>query len=63
MNTQGEISLITGRYMCNNCGKTIIVSAGEVLPVCPGCDRHGGTWSMVTDLSWVIPNQAGPHIG
>jgi hypothetical protein len=63
MNTHGEISLITGRYMCSNCGKTVIVNAGELLPLCPGCNRVEGTWSLVTDLSWVMPNSTGSRPG
>jgi hypothetical protein len=62
MNTQGEMSLVTGRYMCNNCGKTIIVNAGEVLPLCPGCNRPDGAWSMVTDLSWVTTSPTVPPL-
>lgn len=63
MSRQGEISLITGRYMCSNCGKTIIVSAGEMLPVCPGCNQPNISWTIVTDLSWVMPNQTGTRLG
>jgi Zn finger protein HypA/HybF involved in hydrogenase expression len=59
MNKQGDISIITGRYMCSHCGKTVIVNAGELLPACPGCNKTDTSWTVVTDLSWVMPTQAG----
>ena len=63
MSKQGELSVITARYMCSNCGKTIIVNAGELLPRCPGCNQPDVIWNVVTDLSWVMPNRIGTRFG
>jgi len=53
MNRAGDVTTVTGRYMCDVCGRNIISVAGDRLPECSGCRQPDAIWQLVTDLSWV----------